>query len=161
MGAAGALLMTTGGAVSMTGNNVGQALSGSRNLFALAEQGDLPSVFGRIHPRYGTPAVAIVFTSLVSLGLALYGSFSTLAASGAVARLVVYSATCGSVLALRRLGPAPFTIPFGPVIPVVALVISGAIVFGASALQLMVGGAFLAAGAVLFAIARFTPTRAK
>jgi amino acid transporter len=160
MGATGAFLLTAGAAVSMSGNNVGQALSGSRNLFALAEQGDLPAWFGRIHSRFGTPAVAIVFTSLISLGLALFGSFATMAASGAVARLIVYSCTCGSVLALRRTGPAPFTIPFGPVIPVVALAASAAIIYGASPLQWKVGGAFLVAGAVLFGIARLS-ARAK
>ena len=40
---------------------MGQALSGSRNLFALAEQGDLPAFFGRVHPRFRTPVNAIVF----------------------------------------------------------------------------------------------------
>ena len=107
-------MMTAGAAVSMTGNNVGQALSGSRNLFALAEQGDLPRWFGHIHPRYRTPDFAIVFTSFVALALALTGSFITLAATSAVARLLVYSGTCASVLALRRESRAPFTIPLGP-----------------------------------------------
>jgi basic amino acid/polyamine antiporter, APA family len=155
IGGWGALLMTAGAAVSMSGNNMGQALSGSRNLYALAEQGDLPAVFGRVHPRFATPVVAIVFTSGVSLVLALSGSFSTLAASSAVARLLVYASTCASVLALRRQGRAPFTIPFGPVVPGVAWLISMAILFGATALQLKVGAAFLAAGAVLFAMARW------
>src|SRR5688572_21988983 len=54
MGAAGAALMTAGAVISTTGNNMGQALSGSRNLFALAEQGDLPAVFGRVHPVFRT-----------------------------------------------------------------------------------------------------------
>ena len=91
IGGWGAVMMTAGAAVSMTGNNVGQALSGSRNLFALAEQGDLPRWFGHIHPRYRTPDFAIVFTSFVALALALTGSFITLAATSAVARLLVYS----------------------------------------------------------------------
>jgi len=47
MGAGGAALITVGALFSTTGNNMGQALSGSRNLFALAEQGDLPPFFGR------------------------------------------------------------------------------------------------------------------
>ena len=51
MGAGGAALITLGAVLSTTGNNMGQALSGSRNLFALAEQGDLPRVFGWVHPR--------------------------------------------------------------------------------------------------------------
>ncbi|MCC7186033.1 MAG: amino acid permease [Acidobacteria bacterium] len=154
LGAWGALLMTTGGAVSMTGNNMGQALSGSRNLYALAEQGDLPSFFGKVHAKFHTPATAIIITSLVALALALFGDFVTLAASSAVSRLLVYAGTCASVLVLRRQGPAAFTIPGGPVVPVIALVISLAILGGATSLQLQVGGYALVAGAVLYVIAR-------
>ena len=49
LGAAGALLIGVGSVVSMTGNNAGQVLSGSRMIFALAEQGQLPGVL-RAHP---------------------------------------------------------------------------------------------------------------
>jgi len=85
MGAWGALLMTAGASISIAGNNVGAALSGSRSLFALAEQGDVPRVFGHIHPRFRTPDVAIVFTCLSTLALALTGSFVKLAAISAIA----------------------------------------------------------------------------
>src|SRR5262245_50904373 len=155
LGGLGALMMTAGAAVSMTGNNIGQALSGSRNLFALAEQGDLPKIFGRVHPRFLTPDFSIVFTSLVVLALALSGSFATLAATSAVTRLLVYSGTCASVLALRRESRAPFTIPLGPAVPVLALVISIAILYGATPVQLRVGAAFLVTGAILYGVARW------
>ncbi len=154
MGAWGALLMTAGAAVSMTGNNVGQALSGSRNLFALAEQGDLPGVFGHVHPKFRTPDFAIVFIASVALALALLSDFRSLAAVSALARLVVYAGTCASVLALRREGPAPFTIPLGPTVPVLALLISIALASGATELQFKVGAAFLVVGAVLYVVAR-------
>jgi amino acid transporter len=155
IGVWGAVLMTTGGAVSMSGNNMGQALSGSRNLYALAEQNDLPAFFGYVHPTFRTPVVAIVATSLVALGLALSGNFATLAASSAVSRLIVYAGTCASVLALRRKGPAAFTIPGGPVVPVVALGISLAILFGATPLQRRVGLVALVVGAALYLVARW------
>jgi basic amino acid/polyamine antiporter, APA family len=159
IGAWGALLMTAGAAISMTGNNVGQALSGSRNLFALSEQGDLPAVFAHVHPKFRTPDFAIAFISALALALALLSDFRSLAAVSAVARLLVYVGTCSSVLALRRHGPpAPFTIPLGPVIPIVAILISIALLYGATALQLRVGAAFLVAGAVLYAIARWRKT---
>jgi hypothetical protein len=58
------------------------------------------------------------------------------------------------VLALRRNGPAPFTIPFGPVIPVLGIIASIGIAFGADALQRKTGIIALAAGAVLYFIAR-------
>ena len=154
LGAAGGLLMTTGAVISMTGNNVGQALSGSRNLYALAEQGDLPRFFGHVHPRFSTPHVAIVFTCFVALSLALLSDFRALAAVSAVTRLLVYAGTCASVLALRRqAGRAPFTIPLGPLVPVLALVISIGLLYGASANQLLIGAYFLAGGALLFLIA--------
>ncbi len=70
MGGTGAALLTLGAVLSTTGNNVGQALSGSRNLFALAEQGDLPRFFGWVHPQFRTPVNAILVTSAVSLVLA-------------------------------------------------------------------------------------------
>jgi amino acid transporter len=151
---AGALIMTTGAAISMSGNNMGQALSGSRNLFALAEQGDLPRPFGHIHVKFRTPDVAIIFTGVVALALALSGSFVTLAKTSALARLVVYSFTCASVLALRRSGRAPFTIPFGPVVPSLGLIASIGIAFGADAMQRQTGLIALAVGAVLYFVAR-------
>jgi basic amino acid/polyamine antiporter, APA family len=155
LGVWGALLMTAGGAVSMTGNNVGQALSGSRNLYALAEQGDIPKIFGHIHPRFRTPSIAIIVTSLVALGLALSGNFATLAASSALSRLLVYAGTCASVLALRRHGRAAFTIPGGPVVPLVALTVSIAIIFGATEQQLRVGSIALVVGAVMYGVTRW------
>ena len=79
----------------------GQALSGSRNLFALAEQGDLPPFFGRVHPRFGTPVIAILFTAVVALVLAVSGTFVTMAAASAISRLIVYVATCAAALRLR------------------------------------------------------------
>ncbi len=154
MGAWGAVLMTVGTSVSVAGNNVGAALSGSRILFALAEQGDVPRIFGHIHPRFRTPDVAIVVTSVVTLVLALSGSFVQLAAISAIARLLVYGGTCASVLALRRQSRAPFTIPGGPAVPVVALLVCAAILTGVTLEQVERGGAALAAGAVLYIFAR-------
>jgi basic amino acid/polyamine antiporter, APA family len=164
LGPAGAAMLTLGAVFSTSGNNMGQALSGSRNLFALAEQGDLPPLFARVHPTYRTPVSAILVTASVALVLALSGTFQALAAASAISRLVVYVATCASTLRLRRVrgvNPPVFTVPFGPVIPVAAIVFALAILAGATRLQLMSGTGALAAGAVLYLIAvggRHTPT---
>ncbi len=186
LGASGALLVSIGAAISMTGNNMGQILNGSRTLFALAENGDLPKWFARVHPTFQTPSNAILFTAVIALTLALTGSFVALAAVSAIARLVMYLAVCASTLVLRRhdreiavqpgarfpvrrsfseggsdvdgaVAPAKFTVPLGPVIPVVASIVAMGILAGASQAQLTAGAAALAAGAVLF----FMATRLK
>ena len=154
MGAGGALLMTIGATVSTTGQNMGSALSGSRNLFGLAEQGDLPRVFAWLHPTYRTPVVAIVVTSLLTLVLALSGGFASMATVSAVARLVVYVGTAAAVLQLRRSGPARFTVSGGPIVPLVALAVCVAILAGATPAQRQSGVSALAVGAVLFVLAQ-------
>ena len=154
MGAWGALLMTVGASLSMTGQNMGSALSGSRNLFGLAEQGDLPPLFARLHPKYRTPVVAIVLTSLLTIALALSGTFASMATVSAVARLVVYVGTAAAVLWLRRGSRAAFTVPGGPVVPVVALAVCVAILAGATPVQRESGVIALAIGAVLFVLAK-------
>ena len=164
LGAAGALMVAIGSAVSMTGNNMGQILNGSRTLFALAENGDLPKWFAKVHPIYQTPANAIFFTAVIALTLALTGSFVALAAVSAIARLVMYLAVCASTLVLRKhdreiaapagaVAPAKFTVPMGPVVPILASVVALGILAGASQAQLTAGAAALAAGAVLFFVA--------
>jgi APA family basic amino acid/polyamine antiporter len=164
LGAGGALLVGVGSVISMTGNNAGQVLSGSRMLFALAEHGELPAFFGRIHPRYRTPANAVLFTSAVAVLLALSGSWTKLAVVSAVTRLVTYVGVSAATLRLRsptfaqRVPAAAFVVPLGPVVPVLAIAMSLAVFVGASREQLLGGLAALAAGAALFAIhARHRP----
>ena len=162
LGGAGAAMMTIGVMFSTSGNGMGSALSGSRNLYALAEQGDLPSAFSWIHPRFRTPAAAILITCAVTLALALSGRFAALATASAVSRLVVYLFTCASTLRLRQREadapmPASFVVPFGPVIPLLASGVALAILAGATGAQLRAGLYALAAGAVLYLVAHRVP----
>jgi amino acid transporter len=156
VGAAGALLINAGAVVSMTGNNLGAVLTGSRMLFALAENGELPAFFKKIHPHYRTPSNAVIFTTLAALGLALSGSFVILALASAVARLVAYTGACAATLWLRRarfervVGRATFVTPGGSLVPVAAIAVSLMILAGATRQQLLGGAAGLALGAVLF-----------
>ena len=172
LGAGGAALISIGAVLSMTGNNMGQLLNGSRTIFALAENGDLPRWFGAVHPQYRTPANAILFGAGIALALALYGSFAALAAVSAIARLVMYLAVCISTLVLRKrdreiaaqigshfsdplqvVAPAKFTVPGGAVIPVLASIVALGILAGANRQQLISGAAALAGGALLYFLA--------
>ena len=164
LGAGGAALMIFGATVSASGNNMGQALSGTRNLYALAEHGDIPAFFGRVHPRFRTPVTAVIVTAAVSLVLALSGGFAALAAVSAISRLVVYVFTCAATIRLRNprfaatVRPAVFTVPLGPLIPTLAMVIGLAILAGATPQQRKAGALALLTGAALYVVARMTPS---
>lgn len=160
MGGGGAAMLTVAAVLSTTGNNMGQALSGPRNLFALAEQGDLPRFFGAVHPRFRTPSNAIVVTAAVALVLGLSGRFAPLALASALSRLIVYVFTCAATLRLRQarfrdvVNPPQFHAPFGPVVPLLAILVAVTMIAGASAGQLRAGLAALACGAALYVAAR-------
>jgi amino acid transporter len=122
LGPAGATLIAAGIAVSVFGINASSALVTPRCLYALAEGGELPAWLAAVSPRRGTPDRAILISAALSAALAASGSFKTLALISVVARFAQYLPTCLAVLVLRRRdGPAPFRLPLGPTIPLLAL----------------------------------------
>jgi len=114
------LLVSATSIVGFLGANF---LNAPRLGFALAEHRDLPAIFGRVHPAFRTPYVAILLFAFVVWGLAVYGNFEWSATLSALARLFVYGSTCVALLVLRRRDPegAAFRLPGGATIPLLAL----------------------------------------
>ncbi|PYQ41903.1 MAG: amino acid transporter [Acidobacteria bacterium] len=123
MGGPGVLLITVGAMVSTYGLATGSVLAAPRLLFSMARRGELPAVLGRVHPRFRTPDVAILAYAAVTLGFALYGSFTWNATVSAIVRLVTYGLICAALLVFRRRGGEEpgFRLPGGAVIAPVAI----------------------------------------
>ncbi len=105
----------------------------SRQIFALSRAGYLPQVLGRIHPKRGTPHVAIlagggigiaaIFSDqLVQIGgQPLTANIVTMSVFGAI---VLYIISMASLFKLRRSEPQlerPFSAPVFPLFPAFAL----------------------------------------
>ncbi len=58
-------LVTFAAVLSMIGLFIGNGLGGTRVPFAMAEDGMMPKVLVKVHPRYGTPWVSILVCALV------------------------------------------------------------------------------------------------
>jgi amino acid transporter len=97
--------MALAAVISAIGWSSGAFVTLPRLIFALGERGDFPSAFGKVHPRFRTPHVAIVFWAVVLLALSIYGTFLWNALLAAVARLVTWAATCAALIQLRRHQP--------------------------------------------------------
>ncbi len=126
MGPAGAVLLTIGALLSVYGLLSAMALYVPRLTFALAEQGDIPAVFGDVHPRFRTPHVSILLFIVLVWLLAVLGSFRWNVMLSAVARLFSYGGVCAAVPMLRRKDPqgAQFRLPAGVLIPVLGVAFS-------------------------------------
>src|SRR5213593_3855971 len=64
-----AFLVVVGGLVSTLGFVSGSALGTQRYLFAAAADRHLPAALGAVHPRFGSPHVAIVATAAIAIAL--------------------------------------------------------------------------------------------
>jgi basic amino acid/polyamine antiporter, APA family len=152
-----ALLLTIGAAVSILGTNSNTIMLGPRYLHAMAMDGFGPRALANIHPRFRTPAVAILVVGALSLLLALSGSFVQLALLSVVARLCTYIGTSVAVLVLRRRNEARrdmLQLPGGPLIPIAATVLSIALLASASIENLVAGAVALLLGAVIYRFRR-------
>ncbi|MET7143939.1 APC family permease [Xanthomonas sp. PPL139] len=156
-GEALALILTVGATISILGTTSNTVMLGPRFLFALAKDGYGPAFLARVHPRFRTPAAAILLQGVLSLALALSGSFVQLALLSMVTRLFAYIGTAAAVLVLARRyrdRPGALRLPGGPLIPLAALLLALALLLSASWQNLAAAGVALLVGALFYRFPR-------
>ncbi|MEP6832222.1 MAG: amino acid permease [Gemmatimonas sp.] len=102
-----------------------------RVYYAMARDGVFFQKLGEIHPKYGTPAVAIVSSCVVSALLALTGTFEQLLTYVVFIGWIFYALGAAAVIALRIKRPnaeRPFRVPGYPLTPALFVLAAAAIV---------------------------------
>jgi APA family basic amino acid/polyamine antiporter len=104
-------------------------IGGSRVLYALAETGMIPKVFARVHPKYKTPYVAILFIGLLSCISPFFGRtiLVWLVDAGSFMVVIAYGMVAFAFLKLRYSEPEmprPFRVAQGKFVGVLALILS-------------------------------------
>lgn len=158
-----ALAVNAVGLISAAGLFMATLLGASRIPFVLAEDGYLPAAVTRLHPKYGTPWVAILISAVFYTVLS-FQSFSQLA----VLDVIVYSAAIliefAALLVLRAREPdlhRPFRIPGGwPAVIFVTLFPAGMVCFAVAnqlleekSLAFWLSAAALATGPAMYWVA--------
>jgi amino acid transporter len=157
LGTGGAVMITAGILVSLAGNLNVLILAASRMLFAMAEGRALPAGIAAVHPRFRTPAAAVLATTGVMLALALSRTFLYLVTLSTVARLVTYFATCGALPVLRRRKQAPptdFLLPGGTWIAAAAMLLCLWLLSNSKLAEVRDAAIALAAGLAIFGLYR-------
>ncbi len=162
LGPVGVTIASLAAMISIYGYTTGTVLQSPRVLFAMAERGELPRVFGSVHPAFLTPHVAIVTYSVLAFVLAAWGSFEWNATLSAIVRLLTYGLTCAALLVLRARRPdeAPgFFLPAARLIAPAAMLFCLWLLSTRTFTQAWILGLIVAAGALLWgAAARRTIT---
>ncbi|MDJ0939458.1 MAG: APC family permease [Woeseiaceae bacterium] len=158
-GNAGAVIIALTAVFSIGGNLASNMLSMPRLTYALGEQGLLPAWFARVHPTFSTPGNSVLLFGVAGLALALSGTFVLLAGASSLARLICYSISIGGLPRVRRalgesVGDDAFRLPFGWLIPGIALALCAFIGATAPVEAWLLAGGLLVAGWALYFLSR-------
>jgi len=128
IGPAGAVVVALTAVISCAGSMNGGVMVTPRMLYALSARGDLPRMLASVHSARRTPWIAIVMDASLAWFMVVTGTFVYLATFAAISRMLAYASTGGALIALRRReGPAPISIPLGPLLAVAAILIASAV----------------------------------
>ncbi len=117
--------------ISMFGAANGITLTAPRVYFAMARDGMFFKRLAEVHPRFGTPAVAVIASSVWAAVLALSGTFEQLLTYVVFAGWIFYALGALSLFVYRRTrpdAPRPFRVPGYPWTPMLFVLSAAAIV---------------------------------
>ena len=147
-GVRGAPLIAGGALLSVVGYLCANMLHTPRVIFAMGEQGDAPRVMASVHPRFRTPAVAIVIYAVTLTTFSVAGSYRWNVTVTGFSRVLIYACIAAALPVLRRRRPeAPaFRLPAGLLFSAVAFAFAAALTT-----RIDFGGLAVAAGTFLLA----------
>jgi amino acid transporter len=105
LGPKGAGLVAAAILISALGANNGIILTAARIPYAMARQGLFFRAQGRVHPRFATPTIALIWQAVISAVLAATGTYDALFTYVVFAEFLFYALSAGAVLRLRRSAP--------------------------------------------------------
>ena len=152
----GGAIIALGSILSIGGIGVAATFITPRSMIALSRHGIMPRAFAKRN-RWNAPYVSIIVCTVLTLLLSYSGTFTKLAQISAVSRFAQYLPTCIAVMVFRKTMPKAkraFKLPFGYVIPIIAILISAWLLYETDADKLLWGF-----GALIIAIPFYFITR--
>ena len=101
MGNKGAILITIGAVISVSGTLNTVMLIGGRIPFALAEEKQIPSGMAKIHPRYSTPARSLILFAVLAFLVSVSGTFIYAITISVISKVMIFLIVSAALLRLR------------------------------------------------------------
>ena len=105
----------------------GLILAAGRASFEFGRVNYAPSILGKVHPRFKTPANALILNMLIGIGALLTGRTAEIITISVFGAITLYIISMITVVVLRKKEPdlqRPFRVPFYPAFPIIALTIA-------------------------------------
>ncbi len=149
----GTIVMGFGAALAFIATANAGIMAASRFPLALSRDGLIPSLFGRINSRFGTPHVSVVATGLFMI-LALFLKIEILVKVTSTILIITYVLSCLSIIFLResRLQNYQpiFKAPFYPLLQIAGLLGFGALLYNMGRPALLSSLAFILLASAMY-----------
>lgn len=151
-GSIGSVVLMIGVASSVLANLISSMFSATRVTYALSLDQSLPAWFGKVHPRFFTPANSVIFFGLSAFALSAFGTFTVLAAMTVLSRLFLYIMSCSAIPRLRPKfqGDGKFILKGGYTIPILGIFACLWLMLQVSTQSIWMTGIFIAIGTCLY-----------
>ncbi|MFP4095862.1 MAG: APC family permease [Cyclobacteriaceae bacterium] len=159
MGSAGAIFISIGAVVSISGTLNAVMLVGSRVPYALSAEGQFPRFLSRLHPGFRTPVYSLIIFSGVTLLASLSGSFIYAASISVISKILILLTVCAALIRLRSSDdgkPTYFRLPYGSLLAVLGILASVWLLGSSELAQLRDVGITTLIGIVLYALYRWS-----
>ena len=103
-----------------------QLLGQTRIFYSMSRDGLLPSLFGRVHPRFRTPHLSTLVTGIIVAAAAGLLPLSTLSQLVSMGTLLAFTLVCVGIIILRKTAPdleRPFRTPGMPWVPILGALV--------------------------------------
>jgi APA family basic amino acid/polyamine antiporter len=98
-----------------------------RIFFTMANDGLLPPVFTKVHPKFKTPFTSTIIVGVLAMVLAGFFPIGVLSKLVSLGTLLAFASVCLAILILRKKqphAPRPFKTPFTPYVPIFGILCS-------------------------------------
>jgi ethanolamine permease len=120
-------LLITIGLFGLVASFHGIILAAGRATFEFGRVKFAPAILGKIHPRFQTPAVALLVNMIIGILALLTKKTAEIITISVFGALTLYMVSMVALIRLRKKEPAlerPFKVPFYPAFPAIALTIA-------------------------------------
>lgn len=120
-------MLLTVGLFGLVASFHGLMLAGGRSTLEFGKAGYAPGFTGKVHPKFQTPANALIMNSLIGILILITGKTTEIITMAVFGALTLYIIAMISLIALRKKEPLlerPFRVPFYPLSPILALTIA-------------------------------------
>ncbi len=152
-GATGAIIMTIGALLSVSGSDESNVLTTARLSYAMSVNGLFPRIFSRIHQRFGTPYMALLIHGVIAFTLSIFSGISKLISFSVFNLAFSFLLTCLALIVLKKKSEKRL---YGQnILPWLGIGICLYLLYSTSIFDKVVGSALILFGILLYV--SFTP----